>query len=243
MKGTSIALMVCLLVAGAAQATPILGTYENIITEPQIWEVSDDSPSGLPDTRVVGSQWDRQDPFEVGKYVVHINNYTGEYTPWQIVWFDSTATGSIILSNMPDDPWFEAGDTVGSYTYIGTITDYQLEATYSEFYKPLDNWTGGIGLAGHVELTAQITALFEGTGYDPFYGTFDLSYSGVPTPTWCGAAWPDETYRIFSGYYGPLDSATLTIESAVVPEPASMTLVGLGMAALAFKTLRKRTRG
>ncbi|GEM_PF-985603 len=241
MKGTSITLMVCLLVAGAAQAAPTLGTYSNLITEPQVWTVSEGSPSNLPDSRVVGSQWDRQILFGDEDYpMVIVNNWTGDYTQWNIEWWGDT--GWINLSNQPEDPWFEEDDPVGAYTYSGTITDFDLTAIYSAFYMPDTNWTGGIQIAGHVDLEAQITALFEGPG-DPFYGTFELSYSGVPTPTWCGAAWPDETYRIFSGYYGPLDSATLTIESAVVPEPASMTLVGLGMAALAFKTLRKRTRG
>ncbi|MGI6460351.1 MAG: PEP-CTERM sorting domain-containing protein [Candidatus Hydrogenedentales bacterium] len=234
MKNICMALAVCLITLGVAHAAPIFGTYDNIITEPQTWSTSPNSPSGLPDTREIGTQWDNQFGF------VFANNWTGAYTQWDIQWwFDS---GWVYLSNMPDDPWYSSSDPESRYAYYGTIVDFNFSADYSEYYMPDPDWANGNEIAGHADLAAQVTALFEENG-DPFYATFELSYSGVPTPTWCGNPWyssPSWTY--FSGYYGPLDNASLTIESAVVPEPASMTLLGLGVAALAFKAARKRSR-
>ena len=249
MKNICMALAVCLITLGVAHAAPIFGTYDNVISEPQTWSTSPNSPSGLPDTREIGALWDVEAPTSIDNthvdaydsWLIDINDYTGHYTTWDIQWWSTM--GWVQLSNMPDDPWYSPSDPASQWTYFGNIVDINLSVDYSEYYLPESDWTHGLEIAGHAELTAQITALFEGTG-DPFYATFELSFSGEPTTNWSGAAWyTPPTYRNLTGYYGPLDSASLTIESAVVPEPASMTLMGLGVAALAFKAVRKRSRG
>ncbi|HOF39774.1 MAG TPA: PEP-CTERM sorting domain-containing protein [Candidatus Hydrogenedentes bacterium] len=248
MKSTSMALILGLVAMGAAHAAPVFGTYDNVISQPVDWVPITGSPADFMTERLVGALWAVEAPTSIDNthvdaydsWLIDINDYTGQYTTWDIQWWSTL--GWVQLSNMPDDPWYSPSDPKGQWTYFGNIVDINLTVDYSEYYLPEPDWSNGLEVAGHAELTAQITALFEGPG-DPFYATFELSFSGTPITNWGGTPWyMPPTYRNLTGYYGPLDSASLTLESAVVPEPASMTLVGLGVAALAFKAARKRSR-
>ncbi|HOF39773.1 MAG TPA: PEP-CTERM sorting domain-containing protein [Candidatus Hydrogenedentes bacterium] len=255
MKSICAAGILGLIFMGAAHAIPVPGTYDNLVTAPD-GLIKEPWPNNFPLYWPIGSEWQIVTNEDLKPAMVFCNKPEG-YVQWLIV-NDTLGAPWAQFSNWQVDPWYTPGDPIGNDAYTGSIVDFSLTADFSDYYTP--EWSNGMEVAGYVELAARIVALFEVDG-DAFYGTFELSYTGFPFPYWTAPGyripWYSSQINTFGGYYGWLDSATLTIESVfepepeepepddpqpVVPEPASMTLMGLGVAALAFKAARKRSR-
>ncbi len=227
MKSTVLALAVCLLVVGSAVAAPLGGTY-NSLTDPSI-------------VTGAGSLWD-DELGSIGMFFAygHPQWYVEAYDPVGNVGY----LGWVSFGNDPAAPWFDPVDAeAGVASYIGDITDWHFH-TY-EYTKDPDT-----GLVTHFEFEMEVTALLDeynnsANGYmsyrnanlspieEPVSVTLLLGFSGLPQTNYYANG--DGTYtNIVCGYFGELDGA------APVPEPASMALVGLGMAGLALKGLLRR---
>ncbi|HOF38762.1 MAG TPA: PEP-CTERM sorting domain-containing protein [Candidatus Hydrogenedentes bacterium] len=227
MKSTSIALIVSLFIVGSAVAAPLGGTY-NSLTDPSI---------------VTGAEslWD--DELEsLGMFFAygHPQWYVEAYDP---EWNDGYH-GWVSFGNNPAAPWFDPADAAdGVSSYIGTITDWTFH-TYEYTRDPDTN------LVTHFEFEMEVTALLNEYnrsvhGYmsfsnadlspidDPVSVTLLLGFSGQPQINYYANS--NGTFTdIVCGAYGELDGV------APVPEPASMTLMGLGIAGLALKGYLRR---
>jgi len=122
------------------------------------------------------------------------------------------------------------GDTLSFYTRSSGVLPDNLEVRFSGAGASTNTANFGLHLA--------INPAFAGSGYPSDWTLFTVTLSGLGGPTNGRFAFryfvPDSTNN---GDYIGIDS--VRVDPAPVPEPASMTLLGIGLASLGLRRFRQ----
>jgi len=209
---------VALLQAAAAIAAPVAGTFDSrdegsTIIAAIPWE----------EGALVSSFWEYSFPEWMGLFTAY--GYTSA-TQWYIEAWDPELNGGYMgyvqFNSFGDAPWF--GDDpalVGGYE--GQITDWAvaMDYTYDEFdaIVNLNLVLTGTALLDQKHMMPWYDWIYE--DMDAVQVDFEMGFSGIPDEGYLGGT-PD--YVVVS-----------------VPEPATMTLLGLGTVALISRRRNRRT--
>jgi PEP-CTERM motif len=154
-------------------------------------------------------------------FTFYIQNYrpgTITYNAYIYEWTGTSVTGPALFTSGP----FNLSPTGSTYRPVTTSTLGMPRLTAGQQYGVLLSTLGVTGADGDAHFLTAPESAYTG-------GTFIFTNSSDLYSSWEGV-----------GVYGDLAFLMTFSQSAAVPEPASLTLVGVGLAALCARRWRRR---
>jgi PEP-CTERM motif len=139
-----------------------------------------------------------------------------------------------VWQNNSLDPFFDTSATAFVANFSSAISSFSME--YGDFDADSDTATimAYSGPNGTGTLLASASDFYGDDSLPDQFDTFGVSAAGIQSVVFIGGS-PDFPNSV---YYDNLD---VTVGATVAPEPASLTLLGIGIAGLGLRSWRKRT--